>query len=196
MHRDQSISVDRTGRTVLAPKSGMRRGVTAMHQSRQYKTLDGRRDTDPADEYSGYRKWNPQEWTKHGNNTNAALYEPGTDVDGLAGTQSPQRVALSREWLADSSFARHEASMSFDASDVRPASLGSAYRSSFQQHQQQQQQHQQQQQYTRPQTDSWSGQAASARVEHEEQQLTNYMAWLEATQGGAIEGGSLGPVTS
>ena len=177
-HPSLDVSVDRSGKTMLTPHKGGRRGTNVKHQSRQYKTMDGTKDTNPADEFSDYRKWNPQLWSEHGNNPNASRFEPGQDVDGLQGKSSPRKTAPSRASILDGSFQRHEQSMSMslDASDFR---VVNATASSWPKSMQQQ-----------PNTVglSWQGQVqehASRQVsnqQREEQQLTEYMKWLEQQQ--------------
>jgi len=196
---DLSASVDtRSGKTVLTPtKSGAaRRATMAMHQSRQYKTVDGLRDTEPADEFTDWRKWNPQLWSKYGNNTNAASFEPGVEVDGLQGESSPRKTAPSRASILDGSFSfqrgGQEMSVSIDSSDIRVASASSWPRSM------QQPPHQQQQQYPAARSQSpaaaaaaaaprqsWGGmvQQSAAELEEkqqrEEKQLLAYLSWSE-----------------
>jgi hypothetical protein len=177
-HPSLDVSVDRSGKTMLTPHKGGRRGTNVKHQSRQYKTMDGTKDTNPDDEFSDYRKWNPQLWSEHGNNPNASRFEPGQDVDGLQGKSSPRKTAPSRASILDGSFQRHEQSMSMslDASDFR---VVNATASSWPKSMQQQ-----------PNTVglSWQGQVqehASRQVsnqQREEQQLTEYMKWLEQQQ--------------
>jgi len=173
-HPHDEVSVDKRGSTVLSPRKGDRRGRNVMHQSRQYKTFEGRRDTEPADEYSDWRKWNPQHWTKYGNNDHAAEFEPGQEVEGMSGERSPRKVPTSRSSILDGSFQRHEASMSLDTSDIR---VTASWPKQSQQTQQ------------RATNQSWQGLVREQQAvqedsqQREERQLSAYLSWLENAEG-------------
>jgi hypothetical protein len=184
-HPHDDVSVDKRGSTKLSPRKGDRRGRNVMHQSRQYKTFEGRRDTEPVDEYSDWRKWNPQHWTKYGNNDHAAEFEPGHEVEGMSGERSPRKVPTSRSSILDGSFQRHEASMSLDASDIRVTASWPKQSQQLQQPQQPQQRAVEQ----RTTSQSWQGLVREQQTaqedsqQREERQLSAYLSWLENAEG-------------
>lgn len=166
-HPALGVSINK-GSVILTPRKGGRRGSNAMHESRQFKTLEGTRDTNPADEYSDYRKWNPQLWSKYGNNDNATYFEPGIAVEGLAGQESPRKVGLS---------------VTLEGSQRESSLVGSAGGSVSGDSWKGGEKHE------RPLSQSWQGMLTQQQAqqqearEREEKQLSAYLAWLEGAEG-------------